>query len=199
MRDELLFWVRLAEHDVDSSRTRLDTQLVTVGRHHDDRQVGSTWIATHLTGQFKTIHAGHVDIGHQYIGNRLLDLPARILAVFGHQHLISVCGQQSPGLDTHHPRIVGHHHHGLLGRLDLRDSCCLASLRLFGSLPCAFLGNRRLNRLTFLILQALRFLDRPALGLKAGSFLDRPAFNLAASGGLRGLTFGLAAGGGLRG
>ncbi len=25
MRDELLFWVRLAEHDVDSSRTRLDT------------------------------------------------------------------------------------------------------------------------------------------------------------------------------
>jgi hypothetical protein len=210
--DQLRFRIRLAKHDVNPGGGGFGTQLVIVGGHHDDRHLRGTRIGTHLTRELHAVHAGHVHIGDQQVGRRMLDLSRCIEPIFGRHHLVAMARQQPGGLDPHDLRIISHHHDGfflgfLSGNKRWRRNGARPTRGFIGGLTLAFLLDRSLDRQPFFVFLAQGFLYRQASGFAAsgfvggltgdfaaGCFLRSPMLGLPTSSFLGGQALGLATG-----
>jgi len=82
--------------------------FLALGGAHDDRDMLGRVLLGNHAGRLIAIHAGHHDIHHDQIGQRLLGLRDRLFAAFGHADQIAVLDQQLGQEKALSGRIVHH-------------------------------------------------------------------------------------------
>ena len=133
VRDQRVFRIGLAQQHADAGRVGLLAVAVVGGGDHDHRQLRGLRVGADVARELEAVHAGHLHVGDEHVGQLRLHLLHGVEPVVGIGHLVLVLRQQAAGLDAHDLGVVGHQHQGLRRGLDWRGAAAAArSAAAFG-------------------------------------------------------------------
>ncbi len=108
--EQLRFLIRLAQVVVDAQLDSAGTMLLAHARRdHDDRHIGEARIVAHVTGHFVTIHARHLDVEQDDVGDVVLQEADGVETVARGDDAHAVAFEQTLRDATDGDRVVHHH------------------------------------------------------------------------------------------